>query len=97
MHDEAPLVNNAGYMHPLCFDGGLNPGAKISSDCRLGPDHAETLVFGMNLAVATRSPLPRAMLGPPVVPFDPFLGEGSPTKNGLQKEGTLVLSSLLET
>ena len=36
-------------------------------------------------------------LGPTVVPFLPtFFGEGSPTKNRLQKKGTLILPSLLE-
>ena len=35
-------------------------------------------------------------LGPPVVPFNPFLGEGSPTKIDCKKKGTLILTSLLE-
>ena len=36
-------------------------------------------------------------LGPPVVPFlTPFLGEGSPTKMDYRKNGTLILTSLLE-
>ena len=35
-------------------------------------------------------------LGPPVVPFEPFLGEGSPTKIEDRKKGALVLTSLLE-
>ena len=35
-------------------------------------------------------------LGPPVVPFTPFLGEGSPTKIDYRKKGTLILNSLLE-
>ena len=30
------------------------------------------------------------------MPFYPFLREGSSTKNGLQKKGYLILSSLLE-
>ena len=34
-------------------------------------------------------------LGPPVVPFHPFLGEGSPTKIDYRKS-TLILTSLLE-
>ena len=34
-------------------------------------------------------------LGPPVVPFYPCLGEGSPTKISFRK-GTLILTSLLE-
>ena len=39
----------------------------------------------------------RLWLGPPVVPFCPFLGEGSPTKIDYRnKSGTLILSSLLE-
>ena len=32
----------------------------------------------------------------PVVPFYPFLGEGSRTKIDYRKKGTLILSSLLE-
>ena len=35
-------------------------------------------------------------LGPPVVPFYPFLGEGSPTKIDYRKKVTLILTSLLE-
>ena len=35
-------------------------------------------------------------LGPPVVPFYPFLGEGSPTKIDCRRKGTLILTSLLE-
>ena len=35
-------------------------------------------------------------LGPPVVPFYPFLGEGSPTKIDYRRKGILTLSSLLE-
>ena len=35
-------------------------------------------------------------LGPPVVPFYPFLGEGSPTKTDYGKKGTLILTTLLE-
>ena len=36
-------------------------------------------------------------LGPPVVPFYPFFGEGSPTKIDDRKKGTLIiLTSLLE-
>ena len=35
-------------------------------------------------------------LGPPVVPFYTFLGEGSPTKIDYRRKGTLVLASLLE-
>ena len=36
-------------------------------------------------------------LGPPVVPFYPFFGQGSPTKiDVLKKVGTLLLTSLLE-
>ena len=33
-------------------------------------------------------------LGPPVVPFHPFLGEGSPTKIDYAKKGALVLTTL---
>ena len=36
------------------------------------------------------------LLGPPVVPLYPFLGEGSPTKRDYRKKGTLILTSLLE-
>ena len=36
------------------------------------------------------------LLGPPVVAFFPFLGEGSPTKIDYRKNGTLILTSLLE-
>ena len=36
------------------------------------------------------------ILGPPVVPFYPFLGEGSPAKIDYRKKGTLILTSLLE-
>ena len=35
-------------------------------------------------------------LGPPVVPFYPFLGESSPTKIDYRKKGALILTSLLE-
>ena len=35
-------------------------------------------------------------LGPPVVPFLPYSGEGSPTKIDYPKKGTLVITSLLE-
>ena len=38
----------------------------------------------------------RVTLGPPVVPFCPFLGEASPTKTDYSKKGALILSSLLE-
>ena len=39
----------------------------------------------------------RETLGFPVVPFYPFLGEGSPTKIDYRKKsGTLILTSLLE-
>ena len=34
--------------------------------------------------------------GLPVVPFYPFLGEGSPSKIDYRKKGTLILTSLLE-
>ena len=44
-----------------------------------------------------RSPFVGEMgLGFPVVPFYPFLGEGSPTKIDYRKKSTLFLSSLLE-
>ena len=36
------------------------------------------------------------LLGPPVVPFYPFLGEGSPTKIDHRKTGTLIPTSLME-
>ena len=36
------------------------------------------------------------MLGPPVVPFYPFLGEGPLLKKTTEKKGTLILTSLLE-
>ena len=32
-------------------------------------------------------------LGPPVVPFYPFFGEGSPTKIDHRKRGTLILTT----
>ena len=35
-------------------------------------------------------------LGPPVVPFYPFLGEGVSTKLDYRTKGTLILTSLLE-
>ena len=35
-------------------------------------------------------------IGPPVMPFYPFLGEGSPTKIDYRKKGTLILTFLLE-
>ena len=35
-------------------------------------------------------------IGDLVVPFYPFLGEGSPTKIDYRKKGTLILASLLE-
>ena len=35
-------------------------------------------------------------LGPSVVPFYPFLGEGSPTEIDYRKQGTLILTSLLQ-
>ena len=38
----------------------------------------------------------RIWLGPPVVPFYPFLGEGSPTKIDYRKTSTLIPTSLLE-
>ena len=41
-------------------------------------------------------PLNQPPLGPPVVAFYPFLGEGSPTKLDYRKRGTLILTSLLE-
>ena len=34
------------------------------------------------------------LLGPPVVPFYPFFGEGSPTKIDYSKKGTLIPTSL---
>ena len=36
------------------------------------------------------------ILGPPVVPLYPCLGEGSPTKIDYRKKGTLILTSVLE-
>ena len=36
------------------------------------------------------------LLGPPVVPFYPFCGEGSPTKIDYRKKGALILTSLPE-
>ena len=33
------------------------------------------------------------VIGPPVVPFYPFVGEGSPTKLDYIKKGTLILTS----
>ena len=36
------------------------------------------------------------VLGRPVVPFYPFLGEGSPTQINYRRKGDLILSSLLE-
>ena len=36
------------------------------------------------------------LLGPPVVPIYPFLGEGSPLKKTTEKMGTLILTSRLE-
>ena len=36
------------------------------------------------------------ILGPPVVPFYLFLGEGCPTKIDYRKKFTLILTSLLE-
>ena len=35
-------------------------------------------------------------LGPPIVPFYPFLGEGSPTKTNYRKKATLIQTSVLE-
>ena len=35
-------------------------------------------------------------LGPPVVPFYPFLGKDSPTKIDYRKKGALIPTSLLE-
>ena len=35
-------------------------------------------------------------LGPPVVPFNPFFWEGSPTKIDYRKKDTLILNSLRE-
>ena len=40
--------------------------------------------------------LPKSRLGPPVVPFYPFLGEGSPTRINDRKQGYPFLTSLLE-
>ena len=42
------------------------------------------------------SPSPGSWLGPPVVPFYPFWGEGSPIKVDYRQKGTLILTSLLE-
>ena len=39
--------------------------------------------------------LHKGCLGSPVVPFYPFLGEGSPTKVDYRKKGTLIVTSLL--
>ena len=36
------------------------------------------------------------ILGPPVVPFYPFLGGGSPTQIDYRKKGTFIVTSLLE-
>ena len=36
------------------------------------------------------------ILGPPVVSFYPFLGEGSPAKIDYRKKGTRLLTSLLQ-
>ena len=36
------------------------------------------------------------LLGPPVVPFYPFFGEGVSTKIDYRKKGTLILTSLLD-
>ena len=49
------------------------------------------------LAVAGLFPGLSRLLGHPVVPFYPFVGEGSPTKIDYRKKvGTLILTSLLE-
>ena len=39
---------------------------------------------------------PLERLGPPVVPFLPFFGEGSPTKLDYRRKGTLILTVVLE-
>ena len=41
-------------------------------------------------------PLICQTLGPPVLPFYPFWGEGSPTEIDYSNKGTLILASLLE-
>ena len=65
------------------------PGARFSSFgfalCQRTP---ATLVTGF---LAFRHGRRTPLLGPPVVPFYPFLGEGSPAKT--EKKGTLILTS----
>ena len=54
-------------------------------------------VTRLQLAASCRFPCPeRLQLGPSVVPFCPFLGQGSPIKIYYRKKGTLILTSLLE-
>ena len=47
----------------------------------------------LKVAVNNKS---RLFLGPPVVPFQPFLGEGSPTIIDHRKKGTLIRTSPLK-
>ena len=47
-------------------------------------------------ALASCSGARGIILGPPVVPLDLFWGEASPTKIDYRKEGTPILTSLLE-
>ena len=58
---------------------------------------SDKLVSGaMHTVILWRKAVCR-LLGPPVVPFYPFFGEGSPTtKIDYRKKGALILSSLLE-
>ena len=46
--------------------------------------------------VKAKGSTPEELLGPPVVPFYPFLGEGSPTNIDDRQKGTLFLTSLLK-
>ena len=69
-----------------------SPACRPQGDPRWWHEPSESCRCAGRLGVVCATP--PVTLGPPVVPFYPFLGEGPPTKN--RRKGTLILTSLPE-
>ena len=86
-----------GYLCPCGARGGQRP-RRLGADARVrrqargaAPVRVVSCDLGGGISMAfAGAPLP------PVVPFYPFSGEGSPTKIDYSKKGTLILTSPLE-
>ena len=79
---------NAGE-NPVTRKPGVTVRVGVVSSC----GQRTTGLFGAEQAPAASADF-QAILGSPVEPFYPFLGEGSPTKT--RKKGTLIRTSLLQ-